>query len=135
FEEIHCVTFGAPPVASKPIAEIRGNATNFFAIINEGDPVPLAQEEYIKSLLSIYVLSKEAFENAYPDPPGYIVPTPKLRVSGPCLVLRDVDPDDPDETAIAAVDVEAKHLESRMFGNFLLHSLSIYIKRIEQLAN
>ncbi|UNI17764.1 hypothetical protein JDV02_004084 [Purpureocillium takamizusanense] len=68
FKRVHCVTFGAPPVALLPLrkpdrADLRKSL--FLSFVNEGDPVARADKEYVKSLLELL---------ARPPPPGFAAP-------------------------------------------------------------
>ncbi|KAJ6441329.1 vegetative cell wall protein gp1 [Purpureocillium lavendulum] len=57
FKRVHCVTFGAPPVALLPLRkpddrpDLRKSL--FLSFVNEGDPVARADKEYVKSLLEV----------------------------------------------------------------------------------
>ncbi|KMU91190.1 hypothetical protein CIHG_08939 [Coccidioides immitis H538.4] len=57
FNRIHCVTFGAPPVSAQPLnkpSEKDFQNWLFFSIINEGDPVTLAERPYVRCLIDLY---------------------------------------------------------------------------------
>ncbi|KAF2125989.1 alpha/beta-hydrolase [Dothidotthia symphoricarpi CBS 119687] len=57
FKRVHCVTFGAPPVSLRPLTKStdkRHRKSLFYAFVNEGDPVPRADKNMIKSLLKLY---------------------------------------------------------------------------------
>ena len=57
FKRVHCITFGAPPVSLLPLQKPtsrRHRKSLFLAFVNEGDPVPRADKEYVKSLLDLY---------------------------------------------------------------------------------
>jgi hypothetical protein len=101
---------------------------NFFALINEGDPVPLAQREYIYTLLDVYIKNIERLEAE--DPKNFKVPNPVLRLSGECLILRDKDPSRWQEFHIGAYSVVADILQSKLFGNPLEHLMIEYQSRI-----
>lgn len=101
----------------------------FLNIINEGDPVPLCQEDYIKSLLDIYVKDPEELVAE-----GFRVPAAKYRVSGQCIVLQDSDPDDTDAVGWKAVVVDGTQMESKLFGNPFLHQMKYYNAVITALA-
>ena len=56
FKRVHCVTFGTPPVSLLPLTkpdrpELRKSL--FLSVVNEGDPVVLADKAYVKSLLQL----------------------------------------------------------------------------------
>jgi len=57
FKRIHCVTFGAPPVSLLPLTkptEPSLRKSIFLSFINEGDPIPRADKDYVRSLLDLY---------------------------------------------------------------------------------
>ena len=70
----------------------------FLSIVNEGEPVPQAQEEFIKTLVDVYVLSREDLDHRYPV--GISVPRGTFRASGNPVILRDAEPDDLDSNHI-----------------------------------
>ena len=92
----------------------------------------LLQEEYFKTLLSVYVLPAEEIDRNFPS--GFVVPSPVLRIGGTCVVLRGGDPDDPDEDGVDAVEVAAVDLEKKLFGNPFVHLKKVYLARVEWLA-
>lgn len=57
FKRVHCVTFGAPPISLLPLQrskEKRHKKSLFYSFINEGDPVPRADKQVVRSLLKLY---------------------------------------------------------------------------------
>ncbi|KAI1125635.1 Alpha/Beta hydrolase protein [Nemania abortiva] len=133
FPTVHCVTFAAPPVSRPPI--VPDPARNpqhaqgkFFAVINEGDPVPLAQREYIYALLDVYGKSIKKLEEEGLD--KFKVPVPMMQLSGQCLLLRDEGPSRFLEFNIGAYSVEVDVLQSKLFGNPLEHFMIEYQSRI-----
>lgn len=58
FKRVHCITFGAPPVSLLPLErsnnERRHRKSLFYGFINEGDPVPRADKQVVRSLLKLY---------------------------------------------------------------------------------
>jgi hypothetical protein len=57
FKRIHCVSFGAPPTSLLPLTEPSNPALRkslFLSFVNEGDPVPRADKDYVRSLLNLY---------------------------------------------------------------------------------
>ena len=134
FREVNCVTFGTPPIASLPLHSSQGISSNpglFLSIINEGDPVPQAQEEFIKTLIDVYVLNFKDLSERYPD--GVSVPQGHFRASGNTVILRDVDPDDENTNDIRAFTTDSHLLERKLFGNPFVHSIKEYLERIEQI--
>ncbi|KAL8895270.1 MAG: hypothetical protein Q9192_003743 [Flavoplaca navasiana] len=136
FHSIHCITFGTPPVTSVPLHQWPGDTKrpgNFLSIVNEGDPVPQAQEEFVKTLLDVYALSPKDLASRYPD--GVIIPQGRFRASGHPVILRDADPEDWDSKNIAIYTTESHLLEKKLFGNPLVHSMKEYLARVEGLTN
>ena len=133
---MHCVTFAAPPVCQSPIttdpnemaAHHRGE---FLAVINEGDPAPLAQKEYILKLLevcakSLQKLEEEGVENSQ-------LPSPTLRLSGGLLLMRDEKPDEWNKCQTGMYKVTAETVQAKLFGNPLLHFMTEYRARLYHL--
>jgi hypothetical protein len=57
FKRVHCITFGAPPISLLPLKrpnDKRHRKSLFFSFINEGDPVPRADKQTVRSLLKLY---------------------------------------------------------------------------------
>jgi len=131
--EINCITFGAPPVADSPIPHQEGvhKPGVFLNIINEGDVAGLAQEDYIKSLIEVYVLSTNDLRDRYKG--NFRVPPPVLKVSGTCLILRDADPDVVNTNELQASIVDPKVLETKLFGSPCVHFMKVYVERINEL--
>ncbi|KAK5053075.1 hypothetical protein LTR84_002049 [Exophiala bonariae] len=132
---VSCITFGCPPVASKPIPP--AGSGEFIAVINDDDPVPLAQEAYIKTLIDVYTLDKKSFNEKHkPNSGAAIHPEPALRVSGDCIVLKDVDPDAEDDTSgYEALEVPSEDIEKSLFGNPLAHMMDEYLRRLAAIAS
>ncbi|KAH6880470.1 Alpha/Beta hydrolase protein [Thelonectria olida] len=127
---IDCITFGAPPVAKTPIMP-RPAPSVFLSIMNEGDPVVLAQREFIKSLFGVYLLSKTEWDEKYPQ--GFEMPQAELHVSGTCVVMRDTNEDEEDEI-LQVIEAKNELVEGTLFGNFLLHLMRVYTHRVETLV-
>jgi hypothetical protein len=57
FKRVHCITFGAPPITLRALQKSedkRHRKSLFFAFVNEGDPIPRADKNFVKSLLKLY---------------------------------------------------------------------------------
>ncbi|CEJ86948.1 hypothetical protein VHEMI04257 [[Torrubiella] hemipterigena] len=130
FNQINCVTFGAPPISTIPITPHTGSGV-FLSVINEGDPVVLAQKEFIKAILSVYFLSKEDWDAKCSL--GFAIPPAECHISGTCIVLRDSN-EDGEEEVLEAVEVPASLVERTFFSNFLVHVMSLYCRRIDSLV-
>ncbi|KAK3291315.1 Alpha/Beta hydrolase protein [Chaetomium fimeti] len=134
FRQVHCITFGAPPITTIPIqppARDPFRSGLFLSIINEGDPVPLAQKEYIDAVIQVFVLSPEKAEELYHD--GYPVPRPVFRASGTCVVLRDQDASNLALNRWTAVLIPEERLHQKLFANVAVHSGSEYLERCKLL--
>jgi hypothetical protein len=97
----------------------------FIAIINEGDPVPLAQKEYILTFLGVYVKSRKVIEAKVGA--GFSVPDQVLKLSGDCVLLRVLDPKSFD---IGWYSVHANIVQTKLFGNPQEHFMIDYRARI-----
>ncbi|KAK3292178.1 Alpha/Beta hydrolase protein [Chaetomium fimeti] len=136
FRSIHCIVFGAPPVATVPIRQPAMPSFQsglFLSFVNEGDPVALIQPEYFKSLIIFLTHNASEVEKKYPPPDGFTLPDPILRVSGSCVVLRDIDCDDVEVEGWDAVAVPAEKLEAKLFGNIAMHGMKNYLERVQSL--
>jgi hypothetical protein len=127
----HCVTFAAPPVSSIRIPH-QGDG-EFINVINEGDPVGLAQQAYIESLLDVFTLSESDLMKRYPGP--FAVPLPVMKASAEKIViLRDPNPEDVRNEALEACLVNPEILETKLFGNILLHPINVYLEHLKKVA-
>ena len=136
FPEVNCVTFGTPPISSIPLHSSQGVSTYpglFLSIVNEGDPVAQAQEEFIRTLIDVYVLEPKDLSERYPD--GVHVPQGHFRASGNPVILRDVDPNDEDASDIKPYTTDSHLLERKLFGNPFVHSIREYLERIQQMES
>ncbi|KAL9024574.1 MAG: hypothetical protein Q9196_006418 [Gyalolechia fulgens] len=136
FQEVHCITFGTPPITTTPLHDWQGDSKRhgvFLSIVNEGDPVPQAQEEFIKTLIDVYVLSRNDLDIRYPN--GVEIPHGLFRASGHQVILRDADPDDLDSNNIEVYTTESSVLEKKLFGNPFVHPMKEYLDRIEGLGD
>lgn len=60
FKRVHCITFGAPPVSLRALTkpkDKRHKKSLFYSFINEGDPIPRADKNVLRSLLKLYTTS------------------------------------------------------------------------------
>jgi hypothetical protein len=135
----HCITFGTRPVASVALHELGFPRTigKFLSIVNEGDPIPQAQEEFIKRLIEVFVLKPSVLKRRYPG--GIIIPKGHFRASGQTIVLRLENPDeigDEDDHGelVGAYTTLSSTLEMVLFGDPFVHSSDLYMKRFMQLA-
>ena len=123
YQQIDCITFAGPPIAVPPIScPVK---SLFLSFANEGDPVPLAQPEYVNSLLKVYAVPFAAAQAA-----DWPLPDPYYGFSGTCIVLRDMAPEDPNIVDIQAFTIDPAVLTRVIFGNLLLHSMAEYLNRV-----
>ncbi|KAL8365200.1 hypothetical protein RB595_004146 [Gaeumannomyces hyphopodioides] len=130
FRDVHCIVFGAPPVATSPILQPQSPAFRsslFLNMVNERDPIALAQQEYIHLLLECFVKAQGSNEASNAE---LQVPKPILRLSGTCVVLRDVC-EKIEHTEWRAAVVKPEVLEGKLFGDVTMHHVDNYVKRIE----
>ncbi|KAJ5242754.1 uncharacterized protein N7469_001081 [Penicillium citrinum] len=162
FKNIHCVTFGAPPISLRPLQ--RPSSTNpsksmFFSFVNEGDPVTRADKDYFFSLLDLYASPTPGSVWSLFDPRGkrhpspyWKVPRSTLSIAGRIVLLRSNDqlygrlakkpsmgpdkpPPLPPREQVEACGTTDLDLRGVVFGDPLMHSMDIYARRIEALAN
>jgi hypothetical protein len=100
----------------------------FLSVINEGDPVVLAQEDYVAALLEVILVPESLFREKHPD--GVQMPDPFFKISGNCILLRDPDPEDSNAEDIQPCMVASNIIESRLFGNPFVHGMKEYLSRI-----
>ncbi|KAH6656434.1 Alpha/Beta hydrolase protein [Truncatella angustata] len=68
FSNVHCITFGAPPITTVPIQPVDKTSV-LLSIVNEGDPIPRADRQYINSLLRLFVTAMPQGSPKWPLPP------------------------------------------------------------------
>lgn len=165
FSAIHLITFGAPPVTSPPIlfqsqmpnlfdtrpgrVGIRGlHQAAFYAIVNEGDPIPRADEGYIGALLRVFV----SVGQPKPGPPPALslssrltavsleerlvceLPKMELKNAGKVVLVRHRrgNPAGTHNVQFWLVpqDGEDGCLEKMLFGNPKMHPMREYLERL-----
>lgn len=133
------MTFGCPPVTSQPLTaylnsliaeqEYPGIA---LAIVNEHDPIPRADSDYVKSIIA---LSNEygalgLSGSAAIDRP-WVLPTPHLYILGNIMVLKEDD--HADELEVKMYSVEVEDFSQLLFCDRLTHKKIEYLERIQSL--
>ncbi|OJZ81312.1 hypothetical protein ASPFODRAFT_703570 [Aspergillus luchuensis CBS 106.47] len=81
----------------------------------------------------VFVRSPRELKARYPD--GFKVPDPVVRISGPCVVLRDTDPTNVESCVFDAVKIPEAMLERKLFGNVSAHNKDDYLKRCRNLRS
>lgn len=159
FKNIHCVTFGAPPVSLRPLVHTlcsRQSKSMFFAFINEGDPVTRADKGYFFSLLDLYaspapgsLWSLLDWRSKARPLVHWRVPPSTLSNAGRLVLLRAHD--EPNgrppvvqpgfggapaqlREKIEAFGTTDADLRGIAFGDPLMHLMDLYARRIDALA-
>jgi hypothetical protein len=148
FKHIHCITFGAPPSAVRPLRPTPSPDSEeslFYAFINEGDPVPRADKAYVRSLLNLYASpapnsSKwRKYEKTTKKPRSAIweVPPASLSLAGHLVVLRNTSTEH-EQPMMSKREVEAcvtsdDVVRNAIFGDPGMHMMKLYSQRIDAL--
>lgn len=124
FSTVHCITFGAPPITA-PAISTANEGSIFLALINEGDPIPRCDKDYVNSLLRLFVspMPKVMAKWSLPKPliynAGEIVLIPKdVETDGSTLFVK------PNETGDGS-------LGEVVMGNPKCHKMDLYLKRLK----
>lgn len=95
FKRVHCVTFGAPPVSLLPLAKPNSPALRksiFLSFVNEGDPVPRADKQYVLSLLDLYASPPPDQSCIKSATPQKLQPLPSSQKSCSSLAVNKLRP-------------------------------------------
>lgn len=159
FKRIHCFTFGSPPVSILPLdkpANPKFNKWLFYTFINEGDPIARAEKPYIRSLINLYKTpapqtpssginlpmkfsllggkDRRQAEKAKSSTAVWKTPAPNLMLAG-CLILLRGSKDNPkDKNYAEACLIRNEDLTGVVFGDVMMHMMSLYERRLEMLA-
>ncbi|KAL2819822.1 Alpha/Beta hydrolase protein [Aspergillus granulosus] len=123
FTSIGCIVFGTPPVSNPALGPPSEDST-FLSIINEGDPVPRIDKDYIESLLMIYLCTEPTVAMQWD------LPQMLLNNAGTVLFMKDDEqdlcavPDDVGQTKTRRV------LETTIFGNPRAHKMDMYLWKL-----
>ena len=162
FKRVHCVTFGSPPTSLLPLQKPSGprhHRSLFLSFINEGDPVPRADKAYVRSLIHLYasappgstraidrIPAKSSFfmskkPKALPvQPPAdwvwrWNVPAGTLSNAGRLVALREPPLKGWANTEDVVAEITCdQELREVVFGDPMMHMMSLYAKRVEILA-
>ncbi|KAI9167959.1 sugar transporter [Paramyrothecium foliicola] len=72
FSSVNCITFGAPPVTTRPLLPPRPDSI-CISIVNDGDPVPRADNKYIPALLRLFCGPMPEAKTSYALPPRVLL--------------------------------------------------------------
>lgn len=161
FKNIHCVTFGAPPLSLRPLVPpvlSKRSRSIFFAFVNEGDPVTRADKEFFFSLLDLYASPAPGSAWSVLDPRNkskpalyWRVPPSTLSNAGRLVLLRargqmngrsalvqqpvpGAPPPLPPREKVEACGTTDAEMRGIVFGDPLMHLMDLYSRRIEALA-
>ncbi|KAK1145503.1 hypothetical protein N8T08_004061 [Aspergillus melleus] len=141
FRNVHCVTFGAPPVSLRPLAPFDPSSI-FFSVVNEGDPVPRADKTYVSSLMNLYMspapISRLYGKHRPSKPALWRIPPATLSVAGQVIVLRKRDANGTYALAVEPVEACMTNdavLRQAVFGDPLMHMMDLYARRIHDLPS
>ena len=157
FKRIHCITFGSPPVSLLPLQKPTRRQNSkflFLSFVNEGDLVVRADKPYIVSLakliaapaptvnndgrqklrqkMSMQVLKTNDMDAVGLQPPRWQVPDAILSNAGRMVLLRE-KPNGKTATTEARQLTDGE-LRGVIFGDPSMHSISLYRKRVEEVA-
>jgi hypothetical protein len=123
FATAHCITFGTPPITSPALAPFLESST-FISFVNEGDPIPRCDAEYVSSLLKLWVSPMPKGEVEWP------IPEPTLDNAGTVVgIPRDRD-EDGSTLLVMVGDDGTDGLVGRVFGDPKMHKMDLYLKRV-----
>ena len=159
FEQIHCISFGAPPVSLTPLQEQHREAGVFLAFANEGDPVlRLSNTAYLKSLAKLIAAplpllrTDESSRTPHKNlrrrlstlmrrvDPAHLVshesdelplwPVPKVPMTNAGHVVLLRE----EKKMAIALQVKPEDLRDVIFGDLAQHSMYVYMKRVQEMA-
>ncbi|OCK99460.1 alpha/beta-hydrolase [Cenococcum geophilum 1.58] len=149
------ITFGAPPIFSRDILPIFSSIPpglvgkgELWSIVNEGDPVPRADDAYIRVLLRLIQKTDAAgapaptnrflgFAQRGSSKPRQQLPPLSLHALGTLIVLRDANADaaDPEaEEELRAEVLRPQELGTLLFANFFAHKMNSYLEGVGRVA-
>ncbi|KAI7603814.1 hypothetical protein KC343_g11940 [Hortaea werneckii] len=155
FRRVHCVTFGAPPVALLPLQvsqEQQHRRSQFLAFINEGDVVVRADRTYLSSLIRLLAAPTPSrndrarlrgkapphqtkgtrLQPTSSAAPQWDVPEATLSNAGRLVLLREKP--NSARNVPEAVCVSEEQLRDVVFGDPAMHPMVLYKRRIDDLA-
>ncbi|KAF4436580.1 lipase (class 3) domain-containing protein [Fusarium austroafricanum] len=120
FSSVNCITFGAPPITTRPLLASSPNSI-CLSIVNDGDPVPRADSEYIPKLLCLFCGPMPKTRTSFELPPRLFFN------AGQVLVALHKDEGtlfvSPNESGVGS-------LADTVMGDKRAHSMKVYRKRV-----
>lgn len=148
------------PLSKPPV--LHHKKSLFMSFINEGDPVPRADKAYVRSLLVLYASpapskGRKCSLESLPVPEPYSrakarnapkavaapsetlyewnVPPGTFSNAGRLIVLRELNSDRPETADDIKADITCdQQLREVVFGDPIMHMMSVYARRVEVLA-
>lgn len=160
YSNIHCITFGAPPLSLTPLPNRSHGSGMFLSFANQGDPVlRLSDAAYMKSLAKLMTTSPPSTAvSITAAPPVKIIRSSRgtrvirTKVTDAALIPWEELPvwptpsasltnagevillrDSPSGAAMAS-PVSPDELKDVIFGDFQEHYMAMYIRRVKDLA-
>ncbi|KYG42717.1 hypothetical protein M433DRAFT_176515 [Acidomyces richmondensis BFW] len=133
FRKIHCITFGAPPLSSRPLCLPLAYSRlgyRFLSFVNEGDIGARADLLYVSSIFKsiiLYTLKRPS------DTANKYLPlaTSSLANGGQIVVIREVQNEPHKIEARLLYGGDLKYVS---FGSISMHRMELYQKRVWKLA-
>jgi len=128
--DVYCVIFGSPPVSTHSTLPKTAQGGKFYNIMNEGDPVVLAQLDYLVPLKDVWLCPPAELQQLK----DMELPQLFFKPVEPCLLLRYTQEGIPGEDSLQICKVEPSDLEKKLFGNIPRHYMDEYRRRVFKLA-
>jgi len=123
FGFIHCITFGAPPITLPPLVASNGSSI-LLSFINESDPIPRCDREYLNSLLRLYV-------SPMPKPGArWELPEPLLYNAGEVVIIGKQTEEDGATIFFKPNETGEGSLKEIVMGNPKAHKMDLYLKKV-----
>jgi hypothetical protein len=103
----------------------------FYNILNEGDPLVLAQLDYLVPLREVWLCPLAELQQLN----DMELPTLFFKPAEPFLLLRNTQEETPGEESLQICKVEPSHMEKKLFGNIPKHYMGEYRRRVFKLAS
>ena len=103
-----------------------------MSVINDGDVVPLAQTEYMRTLLEILATPLQEVKDKVQR--GFELPEPFYGFGGQLIILRDKEVNDARQQIVTqACEITPYELSQHIFGNPKAHPMQEYRDHIERI--
>jgi hypothetical protein len=124
FATCHCITFSAPPITSPPLVPFFERST-FISFVNESDPIPHCDREYVNSLLRLWVSPMPKQEVQWP------LPQPVLENAGAVVgIPKSRDAEGGTIFVMVGEEVRQDGLRTRVFGDPKQHKMDVYLRNV-----